>query len=125
MQSLAGLDPEALTVGFARRFATYKRGNLLFRNIERLKALFANSDRPLQILFAGKDLIRQIVHLAREEPFNGRIFFLQDCDMNLARYLVQDCDIWLNNPRRPLEASGTLWHKGGDQWRAQCQRLRR
>ena len=115
-QSLAGLDPQALTIGFARRFATYKRGNLLFRNIERLKALFADSDRPLQILFAGKahpkddagkDLIRQIVHLAREEPFNGRIFFLQDYDMNLARYLVQGCDVWLNNPRRPLEASGT------------------
>ena len=88
----------------------------MFRNIERLQALFANSDRPLQILFAGKahpkddagkDLVRQIVHLAREEPFNGRIFFLQDCDMNLARYLVQGCDIWLNNPRRRLEASGT------------------
>ena len=88
----------------------------MFRNIERLQALFANSDRPLQILFAGKahpkdnagkDLVRQIVHLAREEPFNGRIFFLQDCDMNLARYLVQGCDFWLNNPRRPLEASGT------------------
>ncbi|MCH2661884.1 alpha-glucan family phosphorylase, partial [bacterium] len=73
-------------------------------------------DRPLQILFAGKahpkdnagkDLIRQIVHLAREEPFHGRIFFLQDYDLNVARYLVQGCDIWLNNPRRPLEASGT------------------
>ena len=115
-QSLARLDPEALTIGFARRFATYKRGNLLFRNIERLKALLADSDRPLQILFAGKahpkddagkDLIRQIFHLARQEPFNGRIFFLQNYDMNLARYLVQGCDIWLNNPRRPLEASGT------------------
>ena len=93
-QSLTGLDPQALTVGFARRFATYKPGNLLFRNIERLKALFADSDRKLQILFAsmahpkddaGRDLIRQIVHLAR--------------------YLVQGCDVWLNKPRRPFEAS--------------------
>ena len=115
-QALARLDPEVLTIGFARRFATYKRGNLIFRNIERLKALFSDSQRPLQILFAGKahphddagkELIRQIVHLARQAPFNGRIFFLQDYDMNLARYLVQGCDVWLNNPRRPLEASGT------------------
>jgi len=115
-QSLTRLDPHVLTIGFARRFATYKRGNLLFHNVARLMALFADQDRPLQILFAGKahpkdnagkDLIRQIVHLAREEPFHGRIFFLQDYDLNVARYLVQGCDIWLNNPRRPLEASGT------------------
>ena len=115
-RALARLDPEVLTIGFARRFATYKRGNLIFRNIERLKALFSDSQQPLQILFAGKahprddagkELIRQIVHLARQAPFNGRIFFLQDYDMNLARYLVQGCDVWLNNPRRPLEASGT------------------
>lgn len=115
-QALARLDPAVLTIGFARRFATYKRGNLIFRQLERLKALFSDAQRPLQILFAGKahphddagkELIRQVVHLARQAPFNGRIFFLQDYDMNLARYLVQGCDVWLNNPRRPLEASGT------------------
>ena len=114
--SLQALDPEALTIGFARRFATYKRGSLIFRNIERLAALFADSERPLQILFAGKahphdnpgkELIREIVHLARQEPFAGRVFFLQDYDMHVARFLVQGCDVWLNNPRRPQEASGT------------------
>ncbi|MEW6755330.1 MAG: alpha-glucan family phosphorylase [Candidatus Latescibacterota bacterium] len=114
--SLHLLDPEALTIGFARRFATYKRGNLIFRNIERLAALFRDRDRPVQILYSGKahphdnpgkELIRQIVHLARQEPFAGRVFFLQDYDMNVARFLVQGCDVWLNNPRRPQEASGT------------------
>ena len=113
-QHLDQLNPHALTIGFARRFATYKRGTLLFRNIERLAALFADGDRPLQIIFSGKahpqdtpgkELIRDIVHLARQEPFNGRVFFLQDYDMNVARYLVQGCDVWLNNPRRPMEAS--------------------
>ncbi|MFT5090822.1 MAG: starch phosphorylase [Candidatus Latescibacterota bacterium] len=115
-QHLDRLNPHALTIGFARRFATYKRGTLIFRDLERLAALFADSDRPLQIIFAGKahpqdtpgkELIRDIVHLARQEPFNGHVFFLQDYDMNVARYLVQGCDIWLNNPRRPMEASGT------------------
>jgi starch phosphorylase len=115
-QHLNKLNPHALTIGFARRFATYKRGTLLFRNLERLAALFADSERPLQIIFAGKahpqdtpgkQLIRDIVHLARQEPFNGHVFFLQDYDMNVARYLVQGCDVWLNNPRRPMEASGT------------------
>jgi starch phosphorylase len=114
--SLQSLDPQALTIGFARRFATYKRGTLLFRHLKRLAALFSDPERPLQILFAGKahphdnpgkELIRQIVHLARQEPFNGRVFFLEDYDMNVARYLVQGCDVWLNTPRRPLEASGT------------------
>ncbi len=116
VERLDQLNPHALTIGFARRFATYKRGTLLFRNIERLAALFADGDRPLQIFFSGKahpqdtqgkELIRDIVHLARQEPFNGRVFFLQDYDMNVARYLVQGCDVWLNTPRRPMEASGT------------------
>lgn len=115
-QTVAGLDPQALTIGFARRFATYKRGTLIFRNIERLAALFAATDRPVQLIFAGKahphdhpgkEFIRTIVHLARQEPFAGKVFFLEDYDMNVARYLVQGCDVWLNNPRRPLEASGT------------------
>jgi starch phosphorylase len=110
------LDPEALTIGFARRFATYKRGTLLFRNLERLTALITNKDRPVQILFAGKahprdhggkELIAEILHVARRPELRRRILFLEDYDINVARYLVQGVDVWLNNPRRPLEASGT------------------
>jgi glycogen phosphorylase len=110
------LDPEALTIGFARRFATYKRGTLLFRNIDRLAALINDKDRPVQIIFAGKahprdhggkELIAEIVHVARRPEFRRRIVFLEDYDMNVARYMTQGVDVWLNNPRRPLEASGT------------------
>jgi starch phosphorylase len=110
------LDPEALTIGFARRFATYKRGTLLFRNLDRLAALVNDKDRPLQIIFAGKahprdhggkELIAEIIHVARRPEFRRRIVFIEDYDMNVARYLVQGVDVWLNNPRRPLEASGT------------------
>jgi starch phosphorylase len=110
------LDPEALTIGFARRFATYKRGTLLFRNLDRLAAIINNKDRPVQIVFAGKahpkdhggkELIAEILHVARRPEFRRRIVFLEDYDMNVARYLVQGVDVWLNNPRRPLEASGT------------------
>ena len=110
------LDPEALTIGFARRFATYKRGTLIFRNLERLAAIINNKDRPVQFIFAGKahprdhggkELIAEIVHIARRPEFRRRIVFLEDYDMNVARYLVQGVDVWLNNPRRPLEASGT------------------
>jgi starch phosphorylase len=110
------LDPEALTIGFARRFATYKRGNLLFRNVERLAAIINNKDRPVQILYAGKahprdhggkELIAEIQQFARRPEFRRRVVFLEDYDMNVARYLVQGVDVWLNNPRRPLEASGT------------------
>ena len=114
--TLQALDPEALTIGFARRFATYKRATLLLSDVERLRRLLDDADRPVQILFAGKahphdnpgkELVREITHLARQEPFAGRVFFLQDYDMNVARFLVQGCDVWLNNPRRPQEASGT------------------
>jgi starch phosphorylase len=110
------LDPEALTLGFARRFATYKRGTLLFRNLDRLAALVNDKDRPVQILFAGKahprdhggkELIAEITHVARRPEFRRRIAFLEDYDIHVARYLVQGVDVWLNNPRRPLEASGT------------------
>lgn len=110
------LDPDALTIGFARRFATYKRGTLLFRDLARLSAILNDKDRPVQIIFAGKahprdhggkELIAEILHVARRPEFRRRIVFLEDYDMNMARYLVQGVDVWLNNPRRPLEASGT------------------
>jgi len=110
------LDPEALTIGFARRFATYKRGTLIFRNIERLAAILNNKDRPVQIIFAGKahprdhggkELIAEIVHVCRRPEFRRRMVFIEDYDINVARVMVQGVDIWLNNPRRPFEASGT------------------
>jgi glycogen phosphorylase len=110
------LDPEALTIGFARRFATYKRGTLIFRNLERLAAILNNKERPVQILFAGKahprdhggkELIAEIVHVCRRPEFRRRMAFIEDYDINVARFLVQGVDVWLNNPRRPLEASGT------------------
>jgi starch phosphorylase len=110
------LDPEALTIGFARRFATYKRGTLIFRNLDRLTALVTNKDRPVQLIFAGKahprdhggkELIAEILQFARRPELRRRVVFLEDYDMNVTRYLVQGVDVWLNNPRRPLEASGT------------------
>ncbi|HLW65181.1 MAG TPA: alpha-glucan family phosphorylase [Gemmataceae bacterium] len=110
------LDPEALTIGFARRFATYKRGTLIFRNLERLAALVNHKDRPVQFIFAGKahpkdtggkELIAQIQRFARQSEFRRRVVFIEDYDMHIARTLVQGVDVWLNNPRRPFEASGT------------------
>ncbi len=110
------LDPEALTIGFARRFATYKRATLLFDDIERLKALLHNLYRPVQFVFAGKahpaddpakHLIQQIYTMAKDPAFGGRIAFVEDYDMHVAHYLVQGVDVWLNTPRRPHEASGT------------------
>jgi starch phosphorylase len=110
------LDPEALTIGFARRFATYKRGTLIFRDLERVIKLINNAERPVQFIFAGKahprdqggkELIKEINHIARKPELRRRIVFIEDYDINVARYLVQGVDVWLNNPRRPLEASGT------------------
>ncbi len=110
------LDPEALTIGFARRFATYKRANMILADLDRLAALVNQPDRRVQIIFAGKahprdnpgkDLIRQIVHAARQDSLRKSIVFLEDYDMNVARYLVQGVDVWLNTPLRPMEASGT------------------
>jgi glycogen phosphorylase len=110
------LDPEALTICFARRFATYKRAALLFRDPQRLARILNNPDRPVQIIFAGKahprdgggkELIREIVHQSRRSEFRDRVVFLEDYDMNVARYLLQGGDIWLNTPLRPMEASGT------------------
>jgi starch phosphorylase len=110
------LNPEALTIGFARRFATYKRSTLLIHDPDRLIRILSSRDRPVQIIFAGKahpndnpgkELIRQLVHTARREELRPRLVFLEDYDMNIARYLVQGVDVWLNTPIRPREASGT------------------
>jgi starch phosphorylase len=110
------LNPEYLTIGFARRFAAYKRGNLLFRDIRRLKQIINNASRPIQIVFAGKahprdnlgkELIKSIVHAVRDPELRDKIVFIENYDITTARYLVQGVDVWLNTPRRPLEASGT------------------
>lgn len=110
------LSPETLTIGFARRFATYKRATLMLRDKDRLKEMLLDKDRPIQFIFAGKahprdnagkDFIRQIVHFARDLDIKRQIVFLEDYNISLARYMVQGIDIWLNTPRRPLEASGT------------------
>ncbi|NJD61184.1 MAG: glycosyltransferase family 1 protein [Deltaproteobacteria bacterium] len=110
------LSPEALTIGFSRRFATYKRAGLLFRQPERLIRLLADPQRPVQILFAGKahpqdlpakELIKSVTHFASDPRLRGRLVFLENYDINVARYMVQGVDVWLNTPRRPLEASGT------------------
>jgi len=110
------LDPQALTIGFGRRFATYKRGALVLHDPERLEAILGDRQRPVQIIMAGKAhpqdgegkaVIRTVVQHARSERFRRRVVFLEDYDMVVARYLVQGVDVWLNTPRRPLEASGT------------------
>ena len=110
------LDPEALTIGFARRFATYKRATLIFRDLERLERILLDIHRPVQIVFAGKahpadepgkSLIQHIYNLAKHNRVGGRIAFIEDYDMHMARYLTQGVDVWLNNPLRPREASGT------------------
>jgi len=110
------LDPHALTIGFARRFTAYKRGNLLLKNPNRLLKLLSDTERPVQILFAGKahprdtegkEIIRQIIHFATKYDVRRRIVFLEDYDIDVARCLVCGVDVWLNNPRPPMEASGT------------------
>jgi starch phosphorylase len=110
------LDPDTLTIGFARRFATYKRAGLLFSQPERLMRLLGDPDRPVQILLAGKahpadeggkDVIQHVVEFARDLADGGRVVFLPDYEMTLARRLVQGVDVWLNTPLRPMEASGT------------------
>jgi starch phosphorylase len=110
------LDPDALTIGFARRFATYKRADLLFSDEERLARLLWHTDRPVQIIIAGKahpadrpgqQVIQHIFSLSRSDRLRGRVFIVEDYDMRIARFLVGGVDVWLNNPRRPMEASGT------------------
>jgi starch phosphorylase len=116
------LDPDILTIGFARRFATYKRAGLLFSDLDRLAGLLWSEDRPIQVVFAGKAhpadrpgqrVIQDIFTRSRSEPLRGRVFILEDYDIRIARYLVAGVDVWLNNPRRPLEASGTSGMKAG------------
>lgn len=133
------LDPSVLTIGFARRMATYKRAALLLNQPERLKALLSNPERPVQFVFAGKshpaddqgkELIRQIFTFAAQSDVRHRFVFVEDYDMAIARALVQGCDVWLNTPVRPMEASGTSGEKavlnGGlhcsvlDGWWAEC-----
>ncbi len=110
------LDPQIMTIGFARRFSAYKRAALLFKDVERLKSILSNPDMPAQIIMAGKahpldnpgkEIIKNILQTSSKEDFRRRIVFLEDYDINVARYLVQGIDVWLNNPRRPQEASGT------------------
>ncbi len=115
-RAMETLHPDALTIGFAKRFATYKRGLLIFKDIERLKRIILSTQQPVQLIISGKAhprdhegkaLIQRIVHIARDEAFKDRVVFLEDYNMNIGRYLVEGVDIWLNNPRRPLEACGT------------------
>jgi glycogen phosphorylase len=110
------LDPNALTIGFARRFATYKRAALLFSDLARVRKLLGDPQRPLQLVFAGKahpqdrggkELIRSIVHASRDPLLRGKVVFLEDYEMRIARAMTSGVDVWLNTPRRPLEASGT------------------
>lgn len=119
VQVVAGgvlLEPNTLTIGFARRFATYKRAYLILRNYERLLSIINNPDRPVQFIFAGKAhpadepgklLIQQVYRAVKDAKSGGRLVFLEDYDMNVARHMVQGVDVWLNTPRRPNEASGT------------------
>jgi starch phosphorylase len=119
-RSMEALDLNALTIGFARRFATYKRAGLVLQDVERFAEIIGATDRPIQFIFAGKahpedrfgkELIQQITRLAWSDRFRDRIAFVEDYDMNVGRQLVQGVDVWLNNPRRPQEASGTSGEK--------------
>ena len=114
------LDPEVLTIGFARRFATYKRALLIFKDLDRLKSILNKQDQPLRLIFAGKAhsrdeggkrLIQQLYRIIHTPEFEGKVVFVEDYDTNTARHLVQGVDVWLNNPLRPLEASGTSGQK--------------
>ncbi|HEY2383766.1 MAG TPA: alpha-glucan family phosphorylase [Terriglobia bacterium] len=114
------LSPDALTIGFARRFATYKRANLILADIEKLASMVNDAKRPVQFIFAGKAhphdepgkrVLQQIAELMKHREFGDKFVFVEDYDINVGRYLVQGVDVWLNNPRRPLEASGTSGQK--------------
>ena len=114
------LNPNALTIGFARRFATYKRATLIFKDLERITQILNDSERPVQLIFAGKahpadkegqDLIKYIHQVSMMPQFKGKIFLLENYNIAMSRYLISGVDVWLNNPRRPMEASGTSGQK--------------
>ena len=114
------LDPDALTIGFARRFATYKRATLIFKDLERITQILNNEEKPVQLIFAGKahpadkdgaELIKYIHEISMMPQFKGKVFLLENYNIEMSRYLVSGVDIWLNNPRRPMEASGTSGQK--------------
>ena len=114
------LNPEALTIGFARRFATYKRATLIFKDIERITQILNDPNRPIQLIFAGKahpadregaELIKYIHEISLKPQFKGKIFILENYNIEISRYMVSGVDVWLNNPRRPMEASGTSGQK--------------
>src|SRR5204862_964792 len=116
------LNPDALTIGFARRFATYKRAPLIFQQFDNIVKLTRDKNRPIQFIFAGKAhprddegkrYIQHIIHLSKFSDLQGHVVFIENYDMHVARQMVSGCDIWLNTPRRPLEASGTSGMKAG------------
>ena len=126
------LRPDVLTIGFARRFATYKRATLIFRDPERLRRILNNPDRPVQIIFAGKahpadgpgkSMIEQVYRFSRSDGFRGKVVFLENYDIDMARYLVSGTDLWLNNPIRPHEASGTSGQKAALNGQPNCSIL--
>ncbi len=120
IEATSKLNPEALTIGFARRFATYKRATLIFKDLERITQILNDVDRPVQLIFAGKahpadregaDLIKYIHEISMKPQFKGKIFILENYNIEISRYMVSGVDVWLNNPRRPMEASGTSGQK--------------
>ena len=120
IEATSKLTPEALTIGFARRFATYKRATLIFKDLERITQILNDADRPVQLIFAGKahpadregaDLIKYIHEISMKPQFKGKIFILENYNIEISRYMVSGVDVWLNNPRRPMEASGTSGQK--------------
>lgn len=119
-EATSKLNPEALTIGFARRFATYKRATLIFKDLERITQILNDENKPVQLIFAGKahpadregaDLIKYIHEISMKPQFKGKIFILENYNIEISRYMVSGVDIWLNNPRRPMEASGTSGQK--------------
>ena len=117
---VSGLNPNALTIGFARRFATYKRATLIFRDLERITQILNDKNKPVQLIFAGKahpadkegqELIKFIHEISMKPQFKGKVFLLEDYSIGMSRYLISGVDVWLNNPRRPMEASGTSGQK--------------
>ena len=120
MKIVGGLDPNVLTIGFARRFATYKRATLIFKDLERITQILNNQNKKVQIIFAGKahpadkegqDLIKYIHEISMKPQFKGKIFLLENYNISMSRYLISGVDVWLNTPRRPMEASGTSGQK--------------